>query len=208
MDWHAWHRDYDGDTPLSRRLATVQAAIRSAIASSTQGSYRVLSMCAGDGRDIFGALEEHPGAARVTGRLVELDRDLATAARDRAAALGLDFEVVTADAGSTHAYSGSVPADLVLACGVFGNISDVDVERTIRTLPMLVADGGVVIWTRTRRAPDLTPQVRSWFLDAGFAELSFTSVPDSLASVGVHKLVGSLIPFEPGRRLFTFIRTE
>ena len=43
----------------------------------------------------------------------------------------VSFEVVTADAALTDAYAGLVPADIVLACGVFGNITDEDVDRTV-----------------------------------------------------------------------------
>jgi hypothetical protein len=207
MDWHAWHTDYDADTPLARRLILVQARIREALAASPAGPIRVLGMCCGDGRDILGAVGGQPAAARIRGRLVELDADLAARARALAARIASGLEVVTADAGWTDAFAGAIPADIVLACGVFGNISDADVEGTVRHLPMLVGPGGSVIWTRHRHEPDLTPAVRGWFVAAGFSELSFETVPDSFASVGVHRLVGPALPFASGIRLFEFTRT-
>jgi hypothetical protein len=67
-----------------------------------------------------------------------------------------------------------------------------------------------VIWTRHRRAPDLTPRLREWFAHAGFKEVAFGS-PDAsgLRSVGVHRLttanvVRSGTPRLPAERLFTF----
>ena len=36
------------------------------------------------------------------------------------------------DASTTSAYRGAVPADLVLACGIFGNVSDEDIQRAAR----------------------------------------------------------------------------
>jgi hypothetical protein len=48
----------------------------------------------------------------------------------------------------------------------------------------------------------------AWFSDAGFREQAFTPVADSLASVGVHRLVGPSVPFQPGVRLFEFTRAE
>jgi len=208
MDWHEWHRDYEGDTPLARRLLIVQAHIRELLSESESNTVGVISICAGDGRDIVGALDHHPAASRVRGRLLELDTALAATATARVAQEGLAFEVVEADAGCTDAYTGAVPADLLLACGVFGNISDADVQGTIRLLPMLLAPGGTVIWTRTRREPDLTPAIRGWLAAAGFEEVDFTPVPPSLASVGVHRLAGPPIVFQPGVRLFEFVRTE
>lgn len=47
---------------------------------------------------------------------------------------------------------GVVPADLLPLCGIFGNIIDDDVERTVRAVPSLLAAGGTVIWTRSTRA--------------------------------------------------------
>lgn len=106
------------------------------------------------------------------------------------------------------AYAGAVPADLLLVCGVFGNIADADVERTVTHLPELCAPGATVIWTRGRFAPDLTPTVRSWFTRSGFTEEAFIAVSDSLASVGVHRLERASQPFRAGVRLFTFLAPD
>jgi hypothetical protein len=62
-----------------------------------------------------------------------------------------------------------VPADLVLVCGVLGNISDADAERTIDHCTRLCRTGGTVVWTRNRhRGPDLVPQVCGWLEERGF----------------------------------------
>ncbi len=94
------------------------------------------------------------------------------------------------DAGDPAAYVKAVPADLVLMAGVFGNISDADVRRTIGALPQLCAAGATVIWTRTRRAPDLTPTVRRWLRAAGFIEETFHAPDGVLFYVGVHRFTG------------------
>ena len=111
----------------------------------------------------------------------------------------------TADAGDPETYAGDPPADLVLLCGIFGNVSDADIEHAVAVLPALCAPGARVIWTRTRRPPDLTPQVRAWFTHNGFREVAFDPVPDSMAAVGVAELV-TPPPSEPDHgRLFTFV---
>jgi 2-keto-3-deoxy-L-rhamnonate aldolase RhmA len=139
--------------------------------------------------------------------LVELDRDLAASAQAGAAAGRLDsVDVICADAGVTDVYAGAVPAELVLVCGVLGNISDADVQRTIESLPQLCARGGTVIWTRHRRHPDLTPSIRRRFNAAGFHEHAFESPGPNAWSVGIHSLIGDPEPLAPGTRLFTFVR--
>ena len=206
-DWIAWHARYDDpDSSQSRRLAVVQRHIGDALARGTDGGViRVISMCAGDGRDLLGVLADHPARDRVRARLVELDPALAARARDAATAAGLGgIEVVVADAGRIDAYAGAVPADLVLVCGVFGNIGQADIRRTVEALPSLCAERATVIWARHREPPDLTPTIRDWFTAAGFEELAFDEITDSSASVGVARLTIPPSPFRAGRPLFRF----
>jgi hypothetical protein len=98
-----------------------------------------------------------------------------------------------------------VPADLVLVCGVFGNISDDDIAGTVRALPAFLAPGGHVIWTRHRGDPDLVPTIDRWFVDAGFAQ-EFVSAAEHQYGVGVHRLVTTPQPLPQGAHLFTFMR--
>ena len=207
MDWVVWHEDYETDTPLRRRLEIVQRHIRSFLTNEQRSPVRVISMCSGEARDLLGAVESVE-RRDIVGRLVELDPELAARARRHAAALGLTkLEVVVGDAGHTTAYVGATPADLVLACGVFGNISDADIERTVRALPSLCAPGATVIWTRHRREPDATPKIRGWFDEAGISEIAFDPVPDSPGSVGVGRYTGDTLPLVD-QPLFTFTRTD
>jgi hypothetical protein len=170
MDWHAWHDDYDKPgTPLAARLAAVQDQIRVALDAAPPGPLHAISLCAGQGRDLIGVLPRHPRRDDVTGRPVEIDPRNAAAAREAAEAAGLPgVEVVTADAALTDQYAGMVPAYLVLACGMFGHLTDDDVRRTIGFCTQLCAHGGTVIWTRQRGEPDLVPRIRDWFTEDGF----------------------------------------
>jgi hypothetical protein len=111
-----------------------------------------------------------------------------------------------ADAGQLASYVGLVPADLVVMAGVFGNISDADVQRTVAALPQLCSTGATMIWTRTRRPPDLTPPLRGWLRDAGFVEHAFYAPADVLFSVGVHRFEGKPKPLDASSTIFTFIR--
>lgn len=207
-NWSAWHKPYeDASSSLAARLRLVQGFIRGFLDSRSDHESRVLSLCAGKGLDLLGVLSSHPAQHLVRGRLVELDADLAAAAGEVAEAAGLqNLEVVVADAGLTDSYVDAVPADLVIACGVFGNISDHDVEATVRAMPSLCSQGGTVIWTRHRYQPDLTPAIRRWFSEVGFGEQAFTSPGIDSFAVGVHRLDGPGVRLSVGRRLFTFTR--
>jgi hypothetical protein len=208
--WLRWHDAYaDPSSSHSQRLRAVQAQIRAALDRAAPGSIQVLSLCAGQGHDILGALSDHRRASDVRARLIELDPHNAQAARAAAAERGLgeQIEVVEADAGVTDPSVGATPADLLLLVGIFGNISDADVKRTMLAVPTLCRSGGTVIWTRHRRPPDLTPAIRAWLAEAGCEEVNFTAPDGELFSIGVARFQGDPAPLEAGRRLFTFDRT-
>jgi hypothetical protein len=206
-DWLSWHDDYDQPgSPLARRLEAVEQRIRTALDDAPPGPLRAVSMCAGQGRDLIGALAGHPRREDVTARLVELDERNAGIARQSAAAAGLDkVEVVTGDAALTDSYAGIVPADLVLVCGVFGNITDIDVQRTIGYCTQLCTRDGTVVWTRGRWEPDLVPRICDWFAERGFTEL-WVSEPGVGYGVGAHRFAATPAPLKPGARMFTFTR--
>ena len=202
-DWHEWHQAYDHEgSPLARRLVAVRQCITAALDAAPPGRIRIVNMCAGEGRDLLGVLEHHPRRADVGGRLVELDPELAATARSHAPA---GIEVLCADAGTASSYAGAVPADLVLVCGVFGNITDDDMMRTIDLLPTLCAPHAIVIWTRHRRPPDATPGVRHRFAQSGFEELSFDAPEGTMYGVGAHRLTTPPRLFRDDARLFDFV---
>ncbi len=207
-DWVGWHEAYaDPSSALSARLARVQAHLADAISSAPPGRIRLLSLCAGQGDDVLGVLPGHQRAADVSALLIERDPHNAAVAAGRAAEAGLTgIEIRCADAGDPASFGGALPADVLLLCGIFGNVSDGDVQRTAGAAAQMCAPGGTVIWTRHRRAPDLTPRLRSWFTAAGFAEVAFEPLATSSeGSVGVYRLAaGRMAGSVPGGRLFTF----
>jgi hypothetical protein len=204
-DWHAWHDAYDDPgSSLARRLAVVRARIADTLDAAPPGPLRAVSMCAGQGRDLIPVLASHPRGPDVTARLVELDPALAATARRSAADAGLPgVDVVTGDASLTDAYAGQVPADLVLACGVFGNISESDIRRTVGCCAQLCATGGITLWTRKRTPPDLVPRICDWFGQEGF-ELNWLSDPAAGFGVGVHRFTARPRPLAAGLRMFSF----
>lgn len=151
-------------------------------------------------------MAEHPRRSDVRARLVELDPRLSSFADARARNLGLrdQVEVVTGDAALIDQYGGMAPADVVLVCGVFGNISDQDIEATIDSCPQLCETGATLIWTRHREDPDLVPQICAWFEEREF-ERVWVSDPDAGFGVGVHRFIGEPRPLVPGRTLFSFV---
>ncbi|KPI10219.1 hypothetical protein OK074_3222 [Actinobacteria bacterium OK074] len=209
MDWHDWHQKYDEPgSHLGRRLAIVQERVREALDTAPPGPLRAVSVCAGQGRDLVEVLATHPRRADVTALLVELDPRNAEFARRTAAEAGLDgVRVVVGDASRTDLYADAVPAQLVLICGVFGNIVDADVRRVVDHCDQLCAPGGTLVWTRHRKDPDLVPSVCAWLEERGFERVWLAERGGELgvAGVGVHRFTGTSRPLARGERMFTFV---
>jgi hypothetical protein len=206
MDWVKWHADYDrAGSPLARRLRIIQEQIRVTLDACPPGQLKVLSLCAGQGRDLLDVLADHPRRGDVRARLVELDTRNAALAAEAARSAGLgQVEVVVGDAALTDRYRGMVPADLVLVCGVFGNVTDEDIEQTVAVCPQLCKTGGTVLWTRHRDAPDRVPSICDWFEERGF-DRQWLTEPGEGFGVGVHRFNSEPQPLELGVRMFNFV---
>ena len=207
-DWQRWHEEYeDPSSRLSARLEVVQSFLRLALDRRPPGPIRLLSLCAGEGRDVIGVLRDHPRRDDVQGVLVEADPVLAQRAGEAIAAADLhgQLSVLVGDAGTTDTYAIAVPADVLLLCGIFGNITDDDVDYTVRNASRLCEEDAVVIWTRHTEPPDLTVSIRQWFAESGFLELGFTAPPAWGFGVGCHRLIAEPEAFAAGLRLFRFV---
>jgi ubiquinone/menaquinone biosynthesis C-methylase UbiE len=213
--WVRWHAPYeDPSSGLSQRLRAVQSMVRAALdeipgPATHREPIRVLSLCAGQGRDVIDVVATHPRGPEVSALLVELDPALVAFARERAAAAGPGvaerIRIVEGDASQSHRYADDVPADVVLVCGLFGNISPADITRTIQAMRGFCVPGGHVVWTRHRRPPDLTPAIRADFAAAGFTELAFEAPEGTVMTIGHHRLDGAAAPFDPDQQLFDFV---
>ena len=204
MDWVDWHAAYDDPgSGISRRLPVVRRRIGERLDEAT-GPTRILSLCAGGGRDLLPELAARPALVATT-LLVELDPRLAEDARRRAAGL-VGVSVRQADAGDPATFADVLPVDLLLLCGIFGNISEADIRATIDAVPSMLAPDGTVIWTRGRyEGNDLRPVIRRWFTDAGLLEVAFDGEPERFG-IGVARAGPAASSNDLPPRLFTFTR--
>ena len=206
-DWVAWHTAYeDPSSSLSARLRRVRYHLSEAIDRAPAGLVSVVSLCAGQGRDVIGVLPGHPRRDDVSAVLIEADASNAAWARRTAAEAKLaQVDVRRADASLVASFADALPADVLLLCGIFGNVSDRDIQRTVEAAPALCHPEATVIWTRHRRPPDLTPRVRGWFAASGFEEIAFDALAtDTLIGVGVNRLRRAAAFALPAGPLFTF----
>src|SRR3974390_2258725 len=90
-DWSAWHDEHDDPhSQLAGPARGVQRLAPGVVAACLPGHVAVVSICGGQGRELVGALTDHPRRIDVRGRLVELDPHNASAARSSARAARID----------------------------------------------------------------------------------------------------------------------
>lgn len=179
-DWFEWHDLYKTEPKLQQRLQIVQEYISNSLAASPPGAIRVISICAGDGRDLLETLASHPRTKDVYARLVELDPKLVERGRATIESLGLtqQIEFINGDATISSNYVEAVPADIVIVCGVFGNLADeAELNRLLRNLSFLCKQGTFVIWTRGHKnGIAYSETVRRFLRESGLRKLTSNSL--------------------------------
>lgn len=207
-DWKKWHTLYnDSDSGLAKRLRLVQESISVSLPDTIEDRFQIIDICSGDGRDLLDALIHYPARAQVYSYLVELDERLAEKSEHTASEVSLqNVTVINGDASLLSTYEDIPRADLILLCGVFGNISDDDIQNTIEALPQLCKQGTKVIWTRHLRQAEAVPVIRSLFITNGFSEVDFKTTEDQSYVVATYEFQESPAQLEGNTRLFTFIK--
>ncbi|BAZ37172.1 hypothetical protein NIES4101_30930 [Calothrix sp. NIES-4101] len=206
--WFEWHDLYNTEPKLQQRLQIVREYIWNAIDASPPGKIRVVSLCAGDGRDLLGTLASHPRKNDVYGRLVELNPQLADRGKASVESAGLSnqLEFINGDASNSSNYIGVAPADIVIVCGIFGNLADeAELRRLIGNLPLLAKKGSFALWTRGHSdGVAYSDTVRRVFQEKEFEEVNFQLTLTGDMGVGVHRYLGEGLPLAENQQLFEF----
>lgn len=206
-DWLAWHEAYDDpSSSLARRLGVVRNRLEEVLEAPAGEWRQLLSLCAGDGRDVTPVLAAGAASSSVSALLVERDEELSRRALESASSSGLGtVEVRCADAGDPTSFD-VLPVDVLLLCGSFGNIEHKRVKDVIDVVPHLLDSAGYVIWTRGASDPERRPEVRRWFRAAGLVEVSFDGAPETFG-VGVNQapIRSTVTRRQLPSRIFTFV---
>lgn len=212
-DWVEWHTAYDNpSSSLSRRLNVVRQRLEGVLVLVDRASPSILSLCAGNGGDVIPVLATNRSRWSASALLIELDPALAASARAAAGESGLGcVDVRCGDAADPSMFVDAAPVDVLLLCGIFGNIRHESFPTVVGAIPLLVRQHGYVIWTRGAARPsepDRRPEVRRWFRDAGLPEVAFDGEPE-VYGVGLNEVTapasGDIRLMAP---LFEFVSVE
>ncbi len=207
-DWLEWHDLYNSEAKLQQRLEIVREYISYSLDNAPTGNIQIVSLCAGDGRDLLGTLANHPRAKDVYARLVEINPQLVERGRESIESLGLtkQIEFINGDATASANYVGAVPADIVIVCGIFGNLADEnELNRLLGNLSFLSKKGAFVLWTRGHfNGVPYSDTVRKYFREFGFEEVNFKLTATGDMGIGIHRYLGENLPTPKEEQLFVF----
>jgi hypothetical protein len=207
-DWFAWHDNYRTRPRMRQRLQIVREYLANCLNACPSGKIQVISVCAGDSRDLTGTLYDHPRTADVQARLVEIDERLVECGRTAAEAAGLgeQLEFIQGDATISSVYEGAVPAAIVLLCGVIGNIPEEELPGLMETLTYLCKPEAFLIWTRDlfEDGENRLASVRAMLQNSRFEEVNFRMTLTGNMGVGTHRYLGQTLPLPKDKQLFVF----
>jgi len=209
MDWVRWHENYEASPSLKERLLVVREHLSRCFDLQPPGVFQVLSICAGDARDLIGLLATHSRKMDVKAYLVEDNAELAENGQRIIVEAGFEeqLQFVVADATISSTYLGLAPVDVVLMAGVLGNLRSEEVARLIDSLGSLCKRGGYVVWTRHRRLHDGLNQIaliRKLFSESDFEEILIEDTSDNGFTIGSHRYKGTGQVLRGGIKLFEF----
>jgi hypothetical protein len=179
--WNNWPaRAYERDS-YRHRLAAVEQHVCDALDCAPAGEIRVVSICAGDGRDLIDVVATHPRRGDVSAWLVEADRNSVEAGIASAKAIGLQdsFCFLRTDATKYETYQNIPRADILLLCGVWGHVPAEERDAVARACGALSRQGGSVIWTRgVRLGMERLDEISAHFRAPQWKQKSLTITSD------------------------------
>ena len=205
--WHGWPELAYQQEAYQRRLSAVQQHLTESLDCAPSGSLRIISMCAGDGRDVIGVLKSHRRRQDVATVLVELNcQSIADGAREmQTAGLQNNVEFLNADATAYETYKHLGPANIVLLCGVWGHVPASERVRLIGALTSLCLPGGTVIWTRgIAKGLERFHEIQATFPMSSWKQDRVTFTSDQKWAVVSHRFLGTPTELPSSGPIFRF----
>jgi SAM-dependent methyltransferase len=191
------------------RLGEVQAHLSRCLDEAAPGPVYIVSLCAGDGRDVTGTLEAHPRRSDVEAWLVERDWKSVEAGIQSAAGKELRDHVhfILGDATNYATYANLSVCDIVVFCGVLGHVMPCEKAETVKRVAQFCKPGGAIVWTRgLKRGKSRVSDVERLFDQALCEKVRSSVTADGKWGIVTHRYMGPAVERPKCGRIFNFRR--
>ena len=205
--WSGWPQEAYQSGHYQQRLQAVQSHLAECIDLVAPGRVRLVSLCAGDGRDVIGVLQTHWRRADVSAVLVENNEESVEAGRRNAVTAGLadHLAFVAGDATDFATYEGRLPCDIALVCGVWGHVPPPERHRLVLGLTSMLKPGGLVVWTRgVGQGTWRFDEIEAHFRRPTWARHRLSVTPDRGWAVATHRYSAPQTNSPATGRIFDF----
>jgi hypothetical protein len=205
--WSGWPEKAYQRQGYQRRLRVVQEHLAECLDVAPPGAVKVLSMCAGDGRDVIGVVQSHPRRNDVSAWLVELNRQSVDLGLHYTTHAGLEksLRFVNEDATVYTTYKYIAPADIVLVCGVWGHVPPPERGGLVQAAAALTRAGGSVIWTRgVSKGMSRFDEIDSLFAEPAWEKVRVSFTADKSWAVATHRYRGPAQELPADGQIFHF----
>jgi hypothetical protein len=207
--WSGWPTEAYAENRYRLRLETVQKHLIHCLDIAPPGPLRLISICAGDGRDVIGVLQTHQRRNNMSAWLVELDPQSVAAGICYSSIVGLQDTVrfINRDATDYATFDDIAPADIILVCGVWGHVPARERVSLAGALPALCRPCGTVTWTRgISNGTARLHEIESLFMRPTWERVRITLTADKRWAVASYRYDGQAMVLPRSGRIFNFER--
>lgn len=205
--WNGWPEKAYKKDHYQQRLLAVQKHLAECLDIAPPGSVRIISICAGDGRDVIGVLGSHQRRKDVSAWLVELNRKSVAAGVRHTISAGLENAVnfLNEDATLYLTYKNITPSDILLLCGVWGHVPTDERVQLVGAIASLCKPGSTVTWTRgVSKGMARLHEIQSLFSGSSWESVCVSLTSDKNWAVATHRYCGPPKELPESERLFHF----
>lgn len=188
IDWSKWNLFYeDKITTQYHRLIAIKQYIKNILLSEENNT--VLNICSGESRDILQTLVElemlDVPVYSIDTHTNSINNSMLYANEHNL----LNYNAICEDASLSDTYiEYNVPrSKLIILSGVFGMLSDIEINRLLKSLPMFIKNDGYVVWTVTYARLDSIKEIMK---ENNFLISDITITSDNKSAIGVSIFIG------------------
>lgn len=207
--WSGWPEAAYQQETYRQRLRAVQEHFAQSLHQAPAGPVRIISICAGDGRDIIEVLRWHERRGDASAWLVELNRQSVAVGICNVRKARLDDAVHfrNRDATLFATYEDIGPADVLLLCGVWGHVAANERASLVSSVTSLCNTGAAIIWTRgVMHDMARVRNIQTHFSPDRWASVRISLTPDRKWAVATYRYVCSTSDPPQSGTLFNFQR--